>query len=182
MSNLSLERWISESIREIVFGLEDSLVSTLGALTGIAIGANNTFIVILSGLVILAAECTSMAAGSYLSSKSALETEAVIHRHDGISPHTQESPVRAAMVMGLCYLVGGVVPLLPYFLFPISFALIVSIPLTAVVLFLVGVWSSHFTKRPAFRSGVEMAIISLSAALIGYVIARAVNWYFGINV
>lgn len=57
-------------IREVVFGMEDGMVSTMGAITGIAVGTGNHFTVILSGLVIIAVESISMAVGSYLSSKS----------------------------------------------------------------------------------------------------------------
>lgn len=59
-----------ESIRELVFGLEDGLVSTLGAIIGIAAGTGDRRIIILSGFVIVVVEAFSMAAGSYLSSKS----------------------------------------------------------------------------------------------------------------
>ncbi|MCR4312401.1 MAG: VIT1/CCC1 transporter family protein [Candidatus Uhrbacteria bacterium] len=64
---------VALSIREVVFGLEDSLVSTLGAVTGVAVGTGDRFIIVLSGVVIVAVEVVSMAAGSYLSSKSATE-------------------------------------------------------------------------------------------------------------
>lgn len=177
-----LSRQIAESMREIIFGLEDSLVSTLGTLTGIAIGARSTFIVILSGLVLLAAEGMSMAAGSYLSSKSAHATERLLHANDGKMFYHEANPLRAAFVMGICYFFGGFVPLAPYFFLPIGQALFLSVPLTALVLFLVGVWSSRYTKRSAMRSGSEMVIVSLSAALIGYVIARAVSWGFNVNI
>ena len=59
-----------DAVRELVFGLEDGLVSTMGAVAGIAAGTDNGRIVILSGLVIIAVEALSMAAGSYLSNKS----------------------------------------------------------------------------------------------------------------
>ncbi|MEK7614760.1 MAG: VIT1/CCC1 transporter family protein [Patescibacteria group bacterium] len=173
---------IAQSIREIVFGLEDSLVSTLGALTGIAVGTHNTFFVILSGFVIIASECTSMAAGSYLSSKSAYETERALRVQEGKEFSQEERPVRGAIVMGISYVLGGFIPLLPYFFLSISQAIILSVPLTAIVLFLVGVWSSRYTKRSAIRSGMEMVSVSLIAALFGYLIALSVNWYFGVRV
>ncbi|MBI2426966.1 MAG: VIT1/CCC1 transporter family protein [Candidatus Kerfeldbacteria bacterium] len=62
-----------DSVREIVFGAEDGMVSTLGALTGIAIGTQNHFTVVLSGFVIVAVESISMGVGSYLSAKSVQE-------------------------------------------------------------------------------------------------------------
>lgn len=181
MKGKSFQRVVTESIREIVFGLEDSLVSTLGTLTGIAIGSRSTFIVILSGFVLLAAEGMSMAAGSYLSSKYAFDAEQVLHADlDCHIPHAPH-PIRNAVVMGVCYFVGGFVPLVPYFFLTVPYALILSIPITAVVLFLVGVWSSSFTRRSALRSGIEMVVISFSATFIGYLIGRAVSRYFGVE-
>src|SRR5689334_1511262 len=59
-----------DAIRELVFGLEDGLVSTLGAVAGIAAGTEDGRIVVLSGLVLVSVEALSMAAGSYLSNKS----------------------------------------------------------------------------------------------------------------
>jgi VIT1/CCC1 family predicted Fe2+/Mn2+ transporter len=64
---------IASSIREIVFGMEDGMVSTMGAVTGIAVGSGDHFIVILSSVVIIAVESISMGVGSYLSSKSERE-------------------------------------------------------------------------------------------------------------
>lgn len=63
-------------IREIVFGMEDGMVSTLGAITGIAVGIQNHFTVLLAGLVIVSVESLSMAVGSYLSSKSEKDVDA----------------------------------------------------------------------------------------------------------
>jgi predicted membrane protein (TIGR00267 family) len=58
------------SIRELVFGLEDSLVSTLGVVVGVAAGTRDPKLVILTGAVLVIVEALSMAAGSFLSTKS----------------------------------------------------------------------------------------------------------------
>lgn len=70
------------AIREIVFGLEDSLVSTVGTVSGIAVGSGDRYVVILAGLVLVSVEAISMAAGSFLSSKSAREVSAERERQD----------------------------------------------------------------------------------------------------
>jgi len=62
-------------IREIVFGLQDGMVSTLGALTGIAIGSQDLFTVILAGFVVILVEAVSMSIGSYVSTLSEAEIE-----------------------------------------------------------------------------------------------------------
>lgn len=58
------------SIRDLVFGLEDSLVSTLGVVVGVAAGTSDPQVVILTGVVLVVVEALSMAAGSFLSAKS----------------------------------------------------------------------------------------------------------------
>ncbi|MCM8568589.1 VIT1/CCC1 transporter family protein [Gramella jeungdoensis] len=64
---------IGSKVREVIFGMEDGMVSTLGAITGIAIGSQDQFTVILSGTVIIAVESVSMAIGSYISNRSEYE-------------------------------------------------------------------------------------------------------------
>ena len=59
-----------KGIRDIIFGTQDGLVSTLGVLTGIARGTGDPDTVIIAGAVIVTVESLSMAAGSYLSTKS----------------------------------------------------------------------------------------------------------------
>jgi len=65
-----LSKKLLGAIRELIFGLEDGLVSTLGAVVGVAAGTNDSRLVILTGAVVIVVESLSMAAGSYLSSKS----------------------------------------------------------------------------------------------------------------
>ena len=60
-------------LRDAVFGTQDGLISTLGALIGIAAGTGSSHAVVVAGFVIVVVESLSMAAGSYLSSKSQRE-------------------------------------------------------------------------------------------------------------
>ncbi len=167
------------SIREIIFGLEDSLVSTLGAVTGIAAGAGSTYIVILSGLVLIAVESISMSAGSYLSSKAAEDLEEL----DGNRMRARaERPLRSAFVMLFAYVVGGMVPLTPYLLLPVQSAAVPSIILTVVTLFSIGAWKGKITKQSWWKSGIEMTSVSLAAALLGYLIGRLVANLAGVSV
>lgn len=168
-------------MREIVFGLEDAFVSTLGAVTGIAAGAQNTQVVILSGLVIVSVEALSMSAGSYLSNKTAIEAEDAVLRESGEKREQfSDHILRSAVVMGVFYTLGGIVPLAPYFFFPISQAYAPSIVLTALCLFALGAWTSSFSKkRSAWKGGWHMVAVSLTAAALAFGIGRAVNAYYG---
>lgn len=62
-------------IREAVFGLEDGMVSTVGAVLGMATATGDHFTAVLSGFVIVAVESISMAVGSYLSTKSEIAVD-----------------------------------------------------------------------------------------------------------
>lgn len=214
----------SQGIREIVFGAEDGMVSTLGALTGIAIGTSSHFTVILVGLVIVAVESTGMSVGSFLSNKSVKEINqrkldeereeikkfpleekrelVELFRIDGwpnqlanqmaeatsqdselmlkemayreldITPDKQDSPIINAFFMFFSYIVGGMIPVVPYFFLPISSAIIVSTIITLAGLFGLGVFTTKFTKRNWIKAGLEMLVLASVAALIGYVVGR----------
>jgi len=64
-----------DQLKEIVFGMEDGMVSTLGSITGIAVGSKDHYTVILAGLVIIAVESVSMGIGSFLSNRSKEEVD-----------------------------------------------------------------------------------------------------------
>ena len=223
-----------EAIRELVFGLEDGLVSTMGAVAGIAAGTDNGRIVILSGLVIIAVEALSMAAGSYLSNKSHRqmlekridderreieekpEEEAeelrVMYRQRGfdeaeiaclvkritadkelwleemmakelrIGANDLEEPSSRALVMGFAYVIGGAVPLLPYLLLPVRPALLVSVGATVLTLFAVGFIKGRFAGIDRWKSAWEMVLVASSAAVIAYLIGKAVGHFYGLTV
>src|SRR3989338_2459035 len=61
---------VANVLKEVVFGIEDGMVSTLGSITGIAIGSNNHSTVLLAGVVIISVESISMGIGSYVSNLS----------------------------------------------------------------------------------------------------------------
>ncbi|MEK7665507.1 MAG: VIT1/CCC1 transporter family protein [Patescibacteria group bacterium] len=157
-------------LREIIFGFEDSLVSTLGTITGVAVGSGNSDFVILTGSVLVAVEAISMAAGSYLSSKTEEEVEAT-HRHSRRN-ESREHPLIAGVIMFFSYLAGGFFPLLPYLFLSVQDALWLSVILTFIFLFVLGAWKTRFTKRSWWKSGSEMVVVCAFAAIIGYWIGR----------
>jgi len=63
---------LGKSIREIVFGLEDGLVTTLGLTAGLATSLVANNIVIIAAIIEMFAGAVSMAAGTYLSNQLSL--------------------------------------------------------------------------------------------------------------
>lgn len=215
---------LMNSLREVMFGLQDGIVSTLGAITGIAAGTQNGSIVILSGCVVIVVESISMAAGTFISSKSEREVqqkmlqeeaeeielhpeaerqelvvfytergfapdeieilvnritsnkelwlEEMAYKELGVIPGEEGAPAKDAFVMGLSYVIGGLVSLSSYFFLPIHVAVPVSIVLSFIALFVVGFIKGKLVHVAKFRSGVEMVVISLVAAVMGYIVGR----------
>ncbi len=168
---------VAETLRVSLFGLEDGIVSTLGALTGIAAGSGSRYIVVLSGLVIIAVESLSMAAGSYLSSKSAF---AVISKNKKGEKHLEKRSKMNALLMGVGYIIGGLIPLFPYLYLPIDQALGLAVGLAVSALFAAGAYAAHHTGRRWYRSGIEMVVVSLGAAVIGYLIGLVAKTHFSL--
>ncbi len=65
-------------IKELVFGIQDGSLTTLGVVTGVTGAAAGNSLIILAGIVSLIAEAISMGAGEYLSSKSEIE----VYKHE----------------------------------------------------------------------------------------------------
>jgi VIT1/CCC1 family predicted Fe2+/Mn2+ transporter len=66
-----LER--SRSVREIVFGVQDGILTTLGIVTGVGVATQHRGVVVVSGFLALLAGALSMGAGEYLGGKSERE-------------------------------------------------------------------------------------------------------------
>jgi vacuolar iron transporter family protein len=80
-----------------------------------------------------------------------------------------DPPVRSGAVVGLAYLAGAAVPVLPYaFLAPSEGGVIASALATVVVLFGVGALKTIITNRSWWRSGLESMATGIAAAAVTY--------------
>jgi len=87
-------------------------------------------------------------------------------------------PLQAALVMGLSFVVGAIIPLVPYLILAGTGALYLSVALAAGTLFSVGVVKGHLAARSLILSGLQFFLIAVGAALIGYFIGIAVQHFF----
>lgn len=153
-----MKRPNSEEYRNFIFGAEDSLVSTLGILFGIASAGEFTkHQICLAGIIAIVVEATSMGAGSFLSESSVME----------IDENTKLNPVKDGVIMFFSYFLSGFIPLAPYLLLEVSTAKYVSIAVSLFALFFLGYLP---TKKP--RSGLKMMLIAGAAACIGFLVAH----------
>lgn len=91
----------------------------------------------------------------------------MVEKELGVTVDEGGSPLQGALILAGTFLVAALFPLAPYFFLPVRSALWVSIGLSAVVMFGVGVWKSRLTKRSAIRSGLEILILVAGAAIAG---------------
>ncbi len=109
------EHALSESDR---LGLHDGLVDILGAVSGFFAAFRSSTAVLAAGFTVAVAGAMSMAAGAYIGAGSEAEvreTEAKRRRFLGETVPIQaaESPMASALVVGIGYFAGALVPVLP---------------------------------------------------------------------
>ena len=145
-------------VRNLVFGIEDGLVSTVGLLSGIAIAGVAGPTIFLTGSVLIFVEAFSMAAGSFLSEESVEENFE--------APQTSTRSIAGSAVMFVSYMFAGFIPLLPYTVMPVNTAFPTSIACAFVALFVLGLWSGRRGSR-SLKSAWRMLIIGGAAIIVG---------------
>jgi vacuolar iron transporter family protein len=87
-------------------------------------------------------------------------------------------PVQAALVMGLSFVVGALIPLGPYLFLAGMGALYLSIVLGGATLFAVGAFKGHLAGQSLLPSGLQFLAIAVGAAGFGYLIGLVVQYFF----
>ena len=209
-------------IRELVFGVQDGAMSTVGLLAGMQGATQNRELVLVAGLTAVLAGSFSMGAGSYLSARAEkdvldrereeaaglAESEPYLAQEGILDALTREGlarenayrivrllstkqrvllatfsekvfglgelelaqPVRGALVMALSFIVGGLLPLVPYVLVQGHAAIFVSGAAAAATLFGVGAFKGYLAGQPRARSGILFFAVAAGASVVGYVI------------
>lgn len=170
-----LEHQKKVNFRDFILGGQDGLVNVLGLVLGVAGATLSSNIVIISGIVATVAESVSMAAVAYTSSKAAKEYYTSI-KHK-MHMHEFGDPLKSAWTVGISTIIGSLVPLIPFFIFSIRNAIIISLVFSACVLFFVGALKAKLSIGSWKRSGFELMIIGLIAALLGYGVGLLLKWY-----
>lgn len=150
-------------LRSVIFGIEDSLVSTTGLVAGISIGSEeNKSIVLLAGLVAIAIEATSMGAGEYLSDETIDEVDKN-ERQSG-------SSLVSGVLMFASYLLAGFIPLSAIIFLVFPTALYISVLLALLSLFILGFLKGKILKTPPFKSGLKIFFIGGLATMLGLIV------------
>lgn len=152
-------------IRNFVFGAEDSLVSTVGLLSGVAIADVAKSTIILTGIILIFVEAFSMGVGSYLSE---------------YVTHSEKDPARkmslsAGIIMLISYMVSGFIPLAPYIFFEGALTLVLSISFSLFALICLGIVSSFLSKTNRVKNTIRMFFLGGGAIAIGIVVSAFIQ-------
>ncbi len=90
-------------------------------------------------------------------------------------PHANRA-TQSAITIGISYIIGGIIPLSPYFFINDSrMALYYSCGITMICLFIFGYFKSKVTGQPAFAGAIKVLVIGALAAAAAFGMARLIN-------
>jgi vacuolar iron transporter family protein len=92
-----------------------------------------------------------------------------------LTPVPDGQPMRSALVVGMSSVVGSLLPLVPFFVLPMRASIAAAVILSALSLFVTGSYKGLLSAQKPVRSGLELAVIGLASALVGYGIGALVS-------
>ncbi len=176
----------AEKIRNIFLGLNDGLVEILGAVSGFFGAFGDAVTVLVAASTTAVAGALSMSAGAFLALNSEKEVKTTegakklfLGTESDVSP-MEEQPLASALVVGLAYFAGAVVPVLPVLIgakdamFSVLTAGLMVIFVSSILSFLSGM----DIKR---RILLNLVIITIAVS-VTYTIGLAAKYFWGIAV
>lgn len=217
-------------LREVVFGAQDGLLSTVALVTSLAVAFESQTTVIVAGLAGALPGMISMATGALLGSRAErdvqraeIEREAreldahpaeelaelvvlyqregktfqearqmadeisqdrdlwlktLVEKELGISTEETTNPVKDALVMGLAFITGAAIPLVPHFFLTGGTAIGVSVGATLAGLFTLGLVKGRLVERSPLLQGLEILGIGSLSAGVGYALGELIPRLF----
>ena len=156
----------SSYIKNFIFGVEDSLVSTVGLLSGVASGGLPKPEIFLTGVVLIFVEAFSMGVGSFLS-------EGFVDDLNHNKPSSRSAI--GGVIMLFSYFLAGFIPLAPYVFAPTPQAIIISILFSLLSLLILGTISAYAFKVNPIKHGLRMLLMGGGAIIVGVIVGKNIN-------
>ena len=156
-------------VGSMVLGLNDALVELTGSLAGFAFALQNTRLVALSGLIVGISATFSMASSEFLAARSEGKSDAL----------------KSCAYTGVAYLITVVLLILPYLLFePTQYipALICMLLIIVAIIAAFTFYTSVAQDQPFRSRFLEMALISISVAVISFVVGLLAKTFLGVDI
>lgn len=150
-----------EYLRSVLFGIEDSLISTTGLIAGISVGADNNKVVVLGAVVSIVIEAVSMGVGEYLSDDAVQDLDKL---------KRPENSLVSGGLMFASNFSAGIIPLAPVLLFDYPTSLYLTISLALIALFLLGYIKGRLLGIHPLKGGIKILVIGGIATIIGVIV------------
>ena len=155
-------------VGSMVLGLNDALVELTGSLAGFVFALQNNRLIALSGLIVGISATFSMASSEFLSARSEGRTDAL----------------KSCTYTGIAYLITVVLLIAPYLLLgPTQYIPALICMLAVVVLIIAGFtyYTSVAQDQPFKGRFLEMAVISISVAVLSFIVGILAKKFLGID-
>ena len=103
-----------------------------------------------------------------ITSDKKLWLETMMTEELNLTLENHTSPLKDGILVGFVSLIGSFVPLVPFFFFTVTTSMYAALAVSLAILFLVGAIKARLTIGTWWKSGIEMGIIGMAAALAGY--------------
>lgn len=156
-------------IGSMVLGLNDALVELTGAIAGVTFALAHTKLVALTGIVTGISATLSMAASNYLAEHA-----------DG-----NKNALKSSVYTGIAYIITVFFLVLPYLLFPADMYLAAFAAMIITVILIILFFNYYISvakDEPFFKRFIGMLTISLSVAVISFLIGIMAKKLLGLNV
>ena len=169
------------NLRAAVMGVNDGLISNFSIVMGVAGGSGDPTIVTLAGIAGLLAGGFSMAAGEYISVSSQRDVYLHQTRGDGNGGGSDAdmslvgSPWGAAFSSFTAFIIGAIIPLVPYLANLGGLAFYLSAALSAAALLIVGGLIAIGSGRGVAWGAARMLLVGSLAAAVTYGAGRLVG-------
>ena len=90
----------------------------------------------------------------------------------GLEPVETANILKSSLLVGLSAVIGSLLPILPFFFITGQPAVIVSLIIAACTLFAVGMYQAKSMVGNWWKGGLQMMLIGLGAAFVGFVIGN----------
>ena len=155
-------------VGSMVLGLNDALVELTGSLAGFAFALQNTRLIALSGLIVGISATCSMASSEFLAARSEGRTDAL----------------KSCSYTGIAYLLTVIALIAPYLIFPTAQFIPALLCMLAVVILIIAgftYYTSVAQDEPFKSRFLEMATISISVAVLSFVVGILAKKFLGID-
>jgi len=99
----------------------------------------------------------------------------MIQEEIGLVPGTMDNPTSIGLISAVSFLVGAIPVIAPFFfVYSVAKAVLIAAIVVVVLLFILGVWKTRFTKVHWLRSGIETLIFGGASCGIGFLLGRIV--------